>query len=279
MSTTVSTSFSRRFGYAFGSDRLLIAFFRKVGEELSSVLSRFSIDLVGVVCSYAVCGVATAGAQPNLLFSFGSEQSSSAFADSGDEADKMNGGCMSLACAYDGTVWAGSYGGVHVFDCNGNFIRRVKPADSSAWRTGIACVPSGEVFVCASSDHQITAYSAQGEALRTMGELGEKGSEGGKWCWPWGLCMNKKGQLVVADSSNYRVKIVEPDGSFVRVFGSQGGGDGEFMDARGIGCTEDGRIMVVDADDGSVQVCPAFRDFQMYLTLLCCRCLMRKASF
>lgn len=87
---------------------------RSVGEELAAALRMFSLDLVGVVASYAVCGTATAGAKPQLLFSFGDEELR----------------CKAITSTPDGSrVYVGSWYKIVVFDSAGQFLREILVED------------------------------------------------------------------------------------------------------------------------------------------------------
>lgn len=84
-----------------------------------------SLDVLGVVCGYAVCGVASAGATPVVMFNFTDVFTS--------EEGKFRGGCYAVACAPDGKIWCGDYGGVQLFTSSGQFIRRITDENLKGW--------------------------------------------------------------------------------------------------------------------------------------------------
>uniref|UniRef100_A0A182IV79 B box-type domain-containing protein n=1 Tax=Anopheles atroparvus TaxID=41427 RepID=A0A182IV79_ANOAO len=84
--------------------------------------------------------------------------------------------------------------------------------------------------------------------------FGFDGHEDGQVSRPWGITVDKDGQILVADRRNNRVQIFYPDGSFKLKFGSKGTANGQFDLPAGI-CTDgQGRIIVVDKDNHRVQV-------------------------
>lgn len=80
------------------------------------------------------------------------------------------------------------------------------------------------------------------------------GHEDGQVSRPWGLCVDKDGNIVVADRRNNRVQVFFADGSFKLKFGSKGSGNGQFDLPAGISTDPQNRIVVVDKDNHRVQV-------------------------
>lgn len=80
------------------------------------------------------------------------------------------------------------------------------------------------------------------------------GHEDGQVSRPWGLCVDKDGNIVVADRRNNRVQVFYADGSFKLKFGTKGSGNGQFDLPAGISTDPQNRIVVVDKDNHRVQV-------------------------
>jgi DNA-binding beta-propeller fold protein YncE len=59
--------------------------------------------------------------------------------------------------------------------------------------------------------------------------------------------------VVVADSGNNRIQVVDQDGGFVRAFGRQGSGNGEFNRPVAVALDPEGNIFVVDQGNNRVQ--------------------------
>ncbi|XP_064467233.1 E3 ubiquitin-protein ligase TRIM71-like [Ornithodoros turicata] len=95
-------------------------------------------------------------------------------------------------------------------------------------------------------------YIAMGSPLLSIG--GEGDSEG-QLCRPWGVCSDSEGRLIVADRSNNRIQIFNPDGSFRSKFGSAGDRPGQFDRPAGVAWDATrNRIIVADKDNHRIQV-------------------------
>lgn len=94
-------------------------------------------------------------------------------------------------------------------------------------------------------------YNQVGKMLLTFG--GE-GDGDGKLCRPWGVCTDKSGNIIVADRSNNRVQIFNPDGTFKLKFGSPGSRPGQFDRPAGVTTDHLGRIIVADKDNHRIQI-------------------------
>jgi tripartite motif-containing protein 71 len=78
---------------------------------------------------------------------------------------------------------------------------------------------------------------------------------------PWGLCVDRDGNILVADRRNNRVQIFYPDGSFKHKFGIKGTGNGEFDLPAGICTDPQNRIIVVDKDNHRIQIFSTIGNF------------------
>jgi DNA-binding beta-propeller fold protein YncE len=58
------------------------------------------------------------------------------------------------------------------------------------------------------------------------------------------IAVDKKGQIVVADTDNHRVQIFSSDGEFISKFGSKGTSDGCLSCPRGLALDSQGDIIV-----------------------------------
>lgn len=91
-------------------------------------------------------------------------------------------------------------------------------------------------------------------ALGPSTSFGFDGHEDGQVSRPWGLCVDKEGNILVADRRNNRVQIFYPDGSFKLNFGQKGSANGQFDLPAGISTDPQNRIVVVDKDNHRVQI-------------------------
>ncbi|XP_077284413.1 tripartite motif containing 71 protein wech [Arctopsyche grandis] len=84
--------------------------------------------------------------------------------------------------------------------------------------------------------------------------FGTDGHEDGQLSRPWGLCVDRDGNIIVADRRNNRVQVFSPEGLFKLKFGTKGTAAGEFDLPAGITTDPQGRIVVVDKDNHRVQI-------------------------
>ncbi|XP_028966854.1 E3 ubiquitin-protein ligase TRIM71 [Galendromus occidentalis] len=84
--------------------------------------------------------------------------------------------------------------------------------------------------------------------------FGGEGVREGDLCRPWGVCVDQAGRVVVADRSNNRIQIFNPDGTFHMSFGSAGSQPGQFDRPAGVAMDSTGRIIVADKDNHRIQV-------------------------
>uniref|UniRef100_A0A182N807 B box-type domain-containing protein n=1 Tax=Anopheles dirus TaxID=7168 RepID=A0A182N807_9DIPT len=123
---------------------------------------------------------------------------------------------------------------------------------SSPTSFGIGPIPGAPILgqCIPGCNNHVAAKPAVGPSLT----FGFDGHEDGQVSRPWGITVDKDGQILVADRRNNRVQIFYPDGSFKLKFGSKGTANGQFDLPAGI-CTDgQGRIIVVDKDNHRVQV-------------------------
>lgn len=87
-----------------------------------------------------------------------------------------------------------------------------------------------------------------------MFSFGREGQDEGQVSRPWGLCVDREGNIIVADRRNNRIQIFNCRGEFKTMFGSKGTGPGEFDLPAGITTDTYGRIIVIDKDNHRVQI-------------------------
>ena len=75
----------------------------------------------------------------------------------------------------------------------------------------------------------------------------------GRVKYPWGVAVNQKGEVIVAEGNGHCVSIFSPTGEKLRLFGLQGSGQGQFNGPRGVAVDDNGNILVVDQDNHRIQ--------------------------
>lgn len=94
-----------------------------------------------------------------------------------------------------------------------------------------------------------------------MFSFAREGQEEGQVSRPWGLCVDREGNIIVADRRNNRIQIFSSRGEFRTMFGSKGTGPGEFDLPAGITTDSYGRIIIIDKDNHRVQIFTASGNF------------------
>ena len=70
---------------------------------------------------------------------------------------------------------------------------------------------------------------------------------------PWGMAINSKGSIVVAEYGEKCVSIFSPEGEKIKSFGSEGSGPGQFKWPQGLAVDDDDNILVVDNWNNHIQ--------------------------
>ncbi len=93
-----------------------------------------------------------------------------------------------------------------------------------------------------------------------MAKFGSEGRGEGQFNRPWGITIDQRGDIYVADWRNDRIQKFAPDGKFLGAFGSSGDLIGQFNRPSGVAVDPDGDIYVTDWLNHRVQVfTPEFR--------------------
>ena len=97
---------------------------------------------------------------------------------------------------------------------------------------------------------------AQVQAKRYIPVLsfGQEGESVGMLNEPWGVAVNDRDEIAVAELWNGRVSVFSSDGTHLRSFGREGQNNGEFNEPSGIAFDSHGNIIVTDCKNHRVQV-------------------------
>lgn len=148
---------------------------------------------------------------------------------------------------------------VQVYDINGKHLRTL--ADGGNWfnrPSGIAVDAEGtRIYVVdtggvSTTEHRVRVFDAQTGAH--LLDVGTRGTGPGELNLPRDVTIGNGGLLYVVDGANFRVQVFNPDGSFVRTFGSIGRQAGQFSRPKEAATDADGNVYVVDAAFGNFQI-------------------------
>jgi DNA-binding beta-propeller fold protein YncE len=115
---------------------------------------------------------------------------------------------------------------------------------------GLAFTSGNDLFVVDSRNHRVQKFTADGRYLEKFGSFG---TGPGQFNLPWGIGLDRDGQVYVADWRNDRIQKFSLDGR-VTVFGSSGSGPGQFNRPSGVCVDSEGDIYVADWQNDRVQV-------------------------
>ena len=119
--------------------------------------------------------------------------------------------------------------------------------------TGIALnTQSNEVLVVDTLGAQILRFDRQ--SLQLRGRFGGAGSGIRQFHYPIGIDTSPDGNIIVADSLNFRVQVLSATGQPITTFGRAGDRAGYFARPKGIAADSDGNIYVVDSLLDNVQM-------------------------
>jgi uncharacterized protein (TIGR03663 family) len=135
------------------------------------------------------------------------------------------------------------------------FVRKDVAAQVWDWGAPAAAAAAAEV-----KDPYVARIIA---ATQQIGTTGVAGKGPGQFTSPRAVAVDGQSRIYVADSGNNRVQVFNPDGSFLRQFGStckldtkegcQGDGRGQFNEPWGIAVDQEGNVYVSDTWNHRVQ--------------------------
>lgn len=113
---------------------------------------------------------------------------------------------------------------------------------------GVATDAKGNVWVVDRENNRVEKFNEKGEYLS---QFGTKGSGNGQFNEPQNIAVTKDGNgnevLWVTDALNHRVEEFTEKGEYLRQFGSEGSGPGQFVEPWGIAVSPEGNIWVSDS--------------------------------
>lgn len=119
--------------------------------------------------------------------------------------------------------------------------------------SGLGVDRDGNLIVADSHYHTVRIYSLEGRELRSLGGIG--GKEPGQYGYISDCVQDADGNYFVSEfGQTDRITKLDADGKFVRCWGTNGTGDGEFERVRAMAIGPDGLLYVVDACNHRVQV-------------------------
>ena len=134
---------------------------------------------------------------------------------------------------------------IKIFTASGQFLRKF--GGEQLLIDPIHCIQKDQYFVVSDyGDHSIKVFNTDGDFLY---KFGNKGEGDGEFDEPRFLSDDKAGHLMVVDSANDRVQVLELNGKFITKFKLKSGGL-----PMSTAVLSDGRIVVSDFRDSRIQI-------------------------
>lgn len=102
-----------------------------------------------------------------------------------------------------------------------------------------------------SGGHCLYILTAYGQLLT---RVGGEGAGPGDLYVPYGVALDKKGNIFVSELANHRISVFTPGGNFLHEFGCKGSDVGMFRDPRLLCFNQQGLLVVCDEQNQRVQL-------------------------
>jgi DNA-binding beta-propeller fold protein YncE len=122
---------------------------------------------------------------------------------------------------------------------------------------GVAVDANGTLYVTNSLNDQIRVFDRERTLIATWGESGAGPGQfqfEGYYGTYGDLAFGPDGNLYVLDPYNSRIQVLSPDGTYLRAWGEEGAGEGQFNLPTGIGIDTAGRVYVTELANKRLQV-------------------------
>ncbi len=125
---------------------------------------------------------------------------------------------------------------------------------------GVAVDEEDNIYVVDKSNSRIQKFSPSGKHLASVGKKGNGELE---FDWPIAISIHPRTKNVyISEANNYRVQILKPDLTFIRMFGAvdsegrprMGAGNGEFNCPLGVAFDKAGRVYITDGPNDRIQI-------------------------
>jgi hypothetical protein len=148
------------------------------------------------------------------------------------------------------------------FDSSGNLVKSfgagmiVRPHGLFIDKNNNVWVTDGDGE--AGKGHQVFKFSQDGKVLLALGKAGVAGDGPDTFNKPSDVLITPGGDIFVADGhgpdSNARIVKFSVDGKFIKAWGKQGSGPGEFNNPHSLAMDSKGRLFVADRGNSRIQI-------------------------
>ena len=168
-----------------------------------------------------------------------------------------------VAIGPDGLAYVADSGNhrIQVFDADGRFVRGwgsfgAEPGQfNEPW--GVA-VDDRYVYVADTWNHRVQKFTLEGEFVGAYGTSGAPPADDpagglGLFFGPRDVILIGDDQLLVTDTGNHRLQLMDREGNFLSQIGGFGNQPGQFNEPVGLATAPDGSIYVADTWNGRIQ--------------------------
>ncbi len=190
-----------------------------------------------------------------LVFSKAGEFVSS-FGGFGNSSGQFNSP-LGIATGKNGTIYIADTGNkrVQIFSPHGKFLKAIDVKKSKTSRppdiTDIALdIATNRLYICDNDNHQILVYDDNKGIY--LNSIGSQGKARMMFRYPFLISVSQKGYLLVAETINTRVQVINPKGNFVSFIGKWGLDAGQLYRPKGVAVMGE-TVFVSDSYLGRIQ--------------------------
>jgi DNA-binding beta-propeller fold protein YncE len=147
-------------------------------------------------------------------------------------------------------------GRIQVFSIDGKYLRGWEtPTIANGKPVGLGWSNDDLLMVADTHYFQVLFYTSTGELLADKAIGGEMGDAPGQFYFVTDIVQDKRGHYIVGQYGiDDRIQEFDPEGKFVRMFGSQGELPGQFSRPQGLELDSQGLLWVADSCNNRMQV-------------------------
>ena len=143
---------------------------------------------------------------------------------------------------------------VQVFGADGTLVRSWS-TDNPKGTHYIKLDPDGNVWITDFRSHLVEKYTPEGKRLLRLGVAGEPGCDERHFNGPTDMAFLPGGDVFISDGyGNRRIVHFNKQGRFVKAWGEEGTGPGQFALPHAIAIDAQKRLYVADRNNGRIQV-------------------------
>jgi len=149
---------------------------------------------------------------------------------------------------------------INVFQLDGSFLHSWGEGGSGPGQfqqpTGISISPDNFIYVVDRMNYRIQVFQPNGKFVREWGGMGDNDGQFSYLVEPYKIDVSSANEVYVLQkgSSGFcQIQVFQPDGTFLRKWGSAGAVSGSFTLPSDLAVSDDGYVYVADSDNDRIQ--------------------------